>query len=120
MGEDGKRKALTDASVRRPCRACGPLGERSLASELELAHRQEAFGRHALVSHDAEQPAGGLAGVFGEHREVAFGGEPLAQLPLADRADGEAEVGGNLLQGEVAFLSPVFERNRKAGTDVAL
>jgi len=104
----------------RPPRISGRLGAASLPDGLDLAQRQQALRRDALVGHDAEEFAGWLGSVVGENREVAFGGEGLAQLPLADRADGEAQVGGNLLQGDLVPPAPVFERNREAGADVTL
>jgi hypothetical protein len=104
-----RRAYLADRS------ASGPyLGGR------DLAHRQQAISRDTLVGHDAEQLAGGLVSVVREHLEVALGGEALAQLPQADGVDREAQVGGDLLQGDLVLPAPVLERNRKAGTDVAL
>ena len=104
----------------RPPRISGRLGAASLPGGLDLAQRQQALRRDALVGHDAEEFAGWLAGVVGEHREVAFGGEALAYLPQADGVDREVQVGSDSLQGDLVLLAPVLECNREAGANVAL
>ena len=72
------------------------MGNGDGASLALLRHRQQAFRRDAFVGHDAEEFAGGHAGVFGEHLKVRSGGEPFAQFPQVDGIDGESQVGGNL------------------------
>ena len=51
---------------------------------------------------------------------MMLGGKGLAQLPQADGVDGEPQVGGDLLQGNLVLPAPVLESNREAGADVAL
>ena len=48
------------------------------------------------------------------------GGKALARLPQVDGIYREAQVGGNLLERQVVLSPPVFERDGKAGTNVAL
>lgn len=97
----------------------GWLSERCLLDAL-CRQGQEALSRDALVGRDAEEAAGGDAGVFGEHLEVRSSGEAFAQFPQIDGVGGEAEVGGNLLEGKVVLLPPGLERHREGGVDVAL
>jgi hypothetical protein len=51
---------------------------------------------------------------------MATGRKPLPRLPGIDRGNRNAQIHGDLLQGDVAFQSPVAERGRKAGADVAV
>src|ERR1017187_6851487 len=51
---------------------------------------------------------------------MATGRKPLPRLPVVDRGNRNAQIRGNLLQGDVAFQPPVAECGRKAGADVTV
>ena len=103
-------------------RADGRLGEASLPGgpALDPAHRQQAVGRDTLVGHDAEELAGGQAGIFHEQLEIVSRGKIRAQLPGANGGNGNAQVLGNLFERNLALPPPVGEGGRKAGADVAV
>ena len=83
------------------------------------AHRQQAISRNALVCHHAEEPARRHARIVHEPLKIATGGKPFTQLPGIDRGNREPQILGDLLQRDMPFHSPVAERRRKAGADIA-
>jgi len=103
----------------------GSLGEAPLPGTpgvpgLDLPQRQQALGGDALVGHDAEELAGGQAGIFHEQLEIVARGKILAQLPRANSGNRDAQILGNLLERNLALPPPVGEGGRKAGADIAV
>lgn len=73
----------------------------------------------AAAGIGAEQMAGRLFGVFGEHLQILPVGKPFAAFPFADGGNGEAEFDGDLFERNSLFTPPVSEGVGKAPADVA-
>jgi hypothetical protein len=87
---------------------------------LDLAHRQKALGGDTLVGHDAEELAGGQAGICHEDLEVVTRGKTLPRLPRADGGNGDTQMLGDVLEGNSILPPPVAESGRKARADVTV
>ncbi len=88
--------------------------------ELWLAsYGQQTIGRNTLVGHDAEEFAGGHAGVIHQHLEIARSGKAMAQLPGVDGRHGHAEIPSDLLEREIMLQAPGSEGRGKTEADVA-
>ena len=81
---------------------------------------QQTFRRNTLVRGHAEESARRHSHIVHKYLEMATDRKVLPRLPGIDRGHRNAQVRGDLLEGDVVFQSPVAERGRKAGADVAV
>lgn len=80
---------------------------------------ETAIKARAFCGEGAEEPAGRQAGVFGNPVELFAGGKTPPEFPGIDGAHGDAQIGGDVFQGEASLPPPRPEGGGKVVADVA-